>query len=96
MRKIRYVNVSIPEHHLNLVRRILAHYESDDVRVLQQLDEIVHELDEVKMRIWNPDYDQSAKCACGHIYSRHFDGYDDMRGVGCKYCECFTFSTPAV
>ena len=27
-------------------------------------------------------------CACGHIYYRHFDTYDGMKGIGCKYCSC--------
>lgn len=27
-------------------------------------------------------------CRCGHAHYRHFDSYDDMRPVGCKYCEC--------
>ena len=25
-------------------------------------------------------------CVCGHPYRRHFDTYDDMKPVGCKYC----------
>lgn len=25
-------------------------------------------------------------CICGHPYHRHFDSYDDMKPVGCKYC----------
>jgi len=38
-------------------------------------------------------FDQShykfAPCECGHAYYRHFDTYDNMRAVGCKYCDCF-------
>lgn len=41
--------------------------------------------------LWNPDHDQEAKCECGHRYYRHFDTYDDMQLVGCKYCECYEF-----
>jgi len=40
---------------------------------------------------WNPDYDQSAICTCGHIYGRHFDSYDHMSNIGCKYCDCMEF-----
>lgn len=25
-------------------------------------------------------------CICTHPYDRHFDGYDNMRYAGCKYC----------
>ncbi len=42
-----------------------------------------------------PDYDPSfgdeKVCVCGHAYYRHFDTYDGMYPVGCKYCECFEF-----
>ena len=42
-------------------------------------------------RSWNPDYDQDAECECGHSYDRHFDGYENMSNVGCKYCGCWDF-----
>jgi len=44
---------------------------------------------------WNPKHDQEAPCVCGHPYERHFDSYDDMRPVGCKYCECDWWRAPA-
>lgn len=40
---------------------------------------------------WNPDYNQNAICQCGHAYERHFDPYEMMYPIGCKYCECNTF-----
>lgn len=30
-------------------------------------------------------------CVCGHTYYRHFDTWDDMEAVGCKYCGCKEF-----
>jgi len=37
-----------------------------------------------------PPYDRNfgdnKVCECGHPYYRHFDTYDEMRPVGCKYC----------
>ena len=30
-------------------------------------------------------------CKCGHPYYRHFDTYENMRPVGCKYCLCYMF-----
>ncbi|QOI67521.1 hypothetical protein SEA_BEUFFERT_143 [Streptomyces phage Beuffert] len=42
--------------------------------------------------LWNPDHDQQAKCKCTHPYERHFDSYEDMYPIGCKYCECDTFN----
>lgn len=36
------------------------------------------------------EYDSSfgdhVKCKCGHPYYRHFDSYEGMAPVGCKYC----------
>lgn len=44
---------------------------------------------------WKPEYDQETKCSsCGHLYYRHFDTYDEMRPVGCKYCDCWLFAVP--
>jgi hypothetical protein len=45
---------------------------------------------------WNPKYDQLAKCICGHHYERHFDSYDQMENVGCKYCGCREFICSAL
>ncbi len=30
-------------------------------------------------------------CTCGHVYYRHFDTYEGMAPVGCKYCYCDCF-----
>lgn len=27
-------------------------------------------------------------CSCEHTYHRHFDTYDNMAPIGCKYCPC--------
>ena len=40
---------------------------------------------------YNPDYGDDRKCVCGHPYYRHFDTYEDMDPVGCKYCGCYLF-----
>lgn len=42
-----------------------------------------------------PAYDNSLGderlCECGHVYYRHFDSYNDMAPIGCKYCHCTRF-----
>ena len=43
------------------------------------------------VREYNPEYGDHRICECGHNYDRHFDSYDDMAAVGCKYCDCFEF-----
>lgn len=40
---------------------------------------------------YNKNFGDDKICQCGHAYYRHFDTYDDMYPVGCKYCECFEF-----
>lgn len=46
-----------------------------------------------------PPYDlkfgDDRECECGHIYYRHFDSYEDMKPVGCKYCGCDRFKEKA-
>lgn len=42
-------------------------------------------------RYYNPKYGDDRMCVCGHSYYRHFDTYEDMEAVGCKYCGCHTF-----
>lgn len=45
----------------------------------------------VEERKYNPNYGDDRTCKCGHPYYRHFDTYEDMSPVGCKYCQCRTF-----
>ena len=43
---------------------------------------------------YNPKYGDERVCKCGHKYYRHFDTYEDMHHVGCKYsgtCNCVGF-----
>ncbi len=42
---------------------------------------------------YDPNFGDDVRCRCGHPYCRHFDTYEDMRPVGCKYCECERFAT---
>lgn len=41
--------------------------------------------------VYDPEYGDDKECLCGHAYYRHFDSYEDMSPVGCKYCRCYTF-----
>ncbi len=42
----------------------------------------------------NPNFNQDATCRCGHKYYRHFDTYEGMRPIGCKYCDCYKWTAP--
>jgi hypothetical protein len=48
----------------------------------------------VKPAPYNPLFGDEKECAdpdCGHSYYRHFDSYEEMEPVGCKYCHCRSF-----
>jgi len=40
---------------------------------------------------YDPNFGDNKICSCGHKYYRHFDTYDDMAPIGCKYCPCHIF-----
>jgi hypothetical protein len=40
---------------------------------------------------YNPNFGDDKKCKCGHSYYRHFDSYEQMEAIGCKYCGCYNF-----
>ena len=41
--------------------------------------------------VYNPNYGDDRVCTCGHPYYRHFDTYEEMLNIGCKYCPCYHF-----
>lgn len=43
---------------------------------------------------YDPLFGDDKICACGHAYYRHFDTYEKMAPVGCKYCGCGQFKAP--
>ena len=45
---------------------------------LSKEDEIAEQYDE--------KFGDNKLCECGHPYYRHFDTYENMSAVGCKYC----------
>lgn len=72
--------------------RILRHNleGNEDPEIIKILSDLKNEIE----RSWNPNRDQQEKCSCSHAYGRHFDSYEDMYPIGCKYCECDTFEYP--
>lgn len=45
----------------------------------------------IRVREYNPNFGDDKTCECGHSYYRHFDSYEEMSNVGCKYCHCNDF-----
>lgn len=77
------------------MKKLVAHYESEqlnkhtDISCDEKpyLEVVTIETD----RKFNPKYGSDRKCKCGHPYHRHFDSYDEMKAIGCKYCDCYVF-----
>lgn len=47
--------------------------------------------------VYDPDFGDEKLCVCEHPYHRHFDSYDCMAPVGCKFCPCHDFrEKPAI
>ena len=40
---------------------------------------------------YDKNFGDNRLCECRHPYYRHFDSYDNMAAVGCKYCQCDGF-----
>lgn len=64
-----------------------------DIENVQDLENTPY-LIEVNVEVtrkYNPNYGDNKMCKCGHQYYRHFDSWEDMLAVGCKYCDCWEF-----
>lgn len=82
------------------IRKIAEAYERGDVLLDDEgLDSFYEELkkyapDPDRPPRWVKARDQDEECTCGHPYYRHFDTYEEMSPVGCKYCPCPRFHYP--
>ncbi len=74
--------------------------ETEIIKDLKELEEqlnsssenpYLYKLSIAKERSYNANYGDTKECECGHSYYRHFDTYEDMAAVGCKYCGCYEF-----
>lgn len=45
---------------------------------------------------YDSNFGDNKLCECGHEYYRHFDTYDNMAPVGCKYCSPYTYRSSGV
>lgn len=75
---------------LKLLLEAVDNYRAPDDKALD-FDGLSIRLNYEIDRMWKPRKNQQAECKCSHPYERHFDSYEDMLPVGCKYCECGDF-----
>ena len=77
------------------MKKLIANYESEQLNkhaVISCVERPYLEVVTIETdRKYNPKYGDDRKCKCGHPYHRHFDSYEQMEAVGCKYCECYVF-----
>ena len=59
--------------------------------MMTAINEYCKEIIDECHRQYNPNYGDDTLCVCGHQYYRHFDTYENMDLVGCKYCPCEEF-----
>lgn len=74
---------------------LISKYWSKEMQMLEEKPYIEKTITTVK-RMYNPQYGNDKVCECGHSYYRHFDSYEHMEDVGCKYCGCRDFEEQAV
>lgn len=70
--------------------KLLENMEKIDVELTPEEPYLTEEVVTVVYK-YNSNYGDDRVCMCGHEYYRHFDTYDDMAAVGCKYCDCMEF-----
>lgn len=81
----------IPEDTYNEMKKLIAKYESDELTHITPQQPYITTVTVKTKYEYNPDFGDDRPCICGHPYYRHFDTYEDMTPVGCKYCQCHTF-----
>jgi len=64
----------------------------DELKIAVRI--LIAQVDVMGEKAYDPAFGDNKLCECGHTYYRHFDTYEDMAPVGCKYCghcNCGTF-----
>ena len=88
----RYTNdESITPRMIAALIRAKSYKERAEIMRFGTQSPYIMEEETITHKRYNPYYGLERICECGHTYDRHFDSYEDMDAVGCKYCDCFTF-----
>ena len=88
-------NIKITEETYIEMKKLISEYEKQTKKstISSETDEppYIMDISVDKNLKYNPKYGDDRICKCGHAYYRHFDTYEDMYNVGCKYCKCNEF-----
>lgn len=88
---MQYAEMVFSKGDLKLLLKAVDEYKTGDRDEELDFDGLSLRLNYEIDRMWKPRKNQQASCKCSHPYERHFDSYEDMLPVGCKYCECGNF-----
>tara|TARA_R110000824_G_scaffold12226_7_gene53670 strand:- start:70032 stop:70373 length:342 start_codon:yes stop_codon:yes gene_type:complete len=87
----RYITLEDHDKYLQL-----SEDSSPDVEQCKEaIRTLLAQVDVMRAKAYDEDFGDNRLCKCGHTYYRHFDTYEGMSPVGCKYCyyeECEGFS----
>ena len=92
--KKHYIVSIEPEYHYDMPTYADSTQEVSSIVIKEGKDAPYIETEVVVKAIfkeYNPEYGDEKLCKCGHSYYRHFDSYEGMATVGCKYCQCDEF-----
>ena len=82
MNKMRYIT-----RQEETAYRKLCEDENPSVKECQKaIKHLLNQVDVMGDAPYDPYFGDNRLCTCGHPYYRHFDTYEDMAPVGCKYC----------
>jgi hypothetical protein len=91
----KHYSVSIePEYHYDIPTYASSVQEVSSTVIKEGKDVPYIETEVVAKAIfreYNSEYGDDKLCKCGHSYYRHFDSWEGMTPVGCKYCQCDEF-----
>ena len=77
------------------MKKLIANHEAEQLTIHNVVNCVERPYKEVVTieteKKYNPNFGDDKKCKCGHSYYRHFDSYEQMEAIGCKYCGCYNF-----
>lgn len=83
--------ITIDEETYLIMKKLIVNYENKYLGVDLDNEPYFHRaIVDINIK-YNPEYGDSRECECGHSYYRHFDPYEAMYPIGCKYCDCYKF-----
>ena len=77
------------------MKKLIAKHEAEQLNIRNVVNCVERPYKEIVTikteKKYNPNFGDDKKCKCGHSYYRHFDSYEQMEAIGCKYCDCYDF-----